>query len=910
MMLPLAESFLICCFAFVTLGQNIEVEFRIDEGIAAGEEIGNIATKSGLEANLTAEVFRTLEYKILDDTEYKALLTLDSQTGALFTAVQIDRENIQSCKDKPECVMTLQIAANSATTPTFYIIMTKIVVNDINDNSPTFPDPVFPISISESESVGYAFTVPAAVDRDTGNNNGIVSYEIFPSNGTFGLNVTKKLDGSFLVQLVLKQPLDRETQEQYVVFVFAKDGGATPNSGKLQVDITVADVNDNPPVFTESIYNISVSEDTQPGTTILHLTATDKDKGENSKLEYKFSPHSPDKSSLNTLFAINNSTGEIYLLTKLVYEANEIYTIIVEATDKGQRPKVAQAKVNIKVEDAGNNQPIVKVNLLSGSGSSVSLSESAKVGAFVAHVNVKDADTGDNGRFECLANPNLFAIESLGTDYKVVIKTKLDREVTDTHNVTITCRDFGTPRLSSSESFVVNVVDDNDEDPVFLKDLYVAMVVENYTVGQTVVQVSATDEDIGDNAHVQYYLHSDAGSNFAINSNTGVITARTSFDRETTKDYKFRVLAVDQGDPQRTGTSTVIINIGDINDNNPKFNKTMLDFYIMENMAVDTVVGQLSASDSDLGDNAKLHYYMDSQDKFSVPFVVFPDGLIKSNQELDREFQSQYHFIVFAEDSGSEPRNSSVYVTVYVKDANDNEPIISFPNKMNNTVTSPVTSLPVTTIRAYDVDEGINKRLVYYIHSGNENGMFNLNANSGELFLNRNYPITTDQSVSLLICVKDSGNPIKTKCAQLNALITVNNATVPQTEESDNKYIIISIVVIIVTILISVGIVVTIFFIRQVDRNRQKLKNNQGPLGVPMQNGLPACSTTGNDPSQEQEYMERKKKEVTFCSSVRNEDNMGSYSGNYMVNLTNEVGSSFVSRIVFSIKSSFNLVIY
>ncbi|KAK3099863.1 hypothetical protein FSP39_010873 [Pinctada imbricata] len=882
-----------CILVTLVCSQNINVEFNIDEGKAAGELIGNVATQSRLNDTVDEAVIRSLKYTFLEPTDFTTKLTLNGDTGDLFTAVLIDREKIESCGNDPECVVTFTIAANIENNPNFYLITTKIRVRDVNDNSPEFPEQTLQKNVSESVPIGYTIQLPAATDDDSGPNNGIEKYELFPPNTPFVLNVTKKLDGSFLVQLVVNAPLDREITDRYIVQVFAKDGGTpTPNSGKLQVDIKVLDVNDNKPIFSKSVYNKTVSEDTQPGTTILRVNATDKDAGENGRVMYQFSRSSPHYNKISELFVMNNQTGDIILKQGLIYEGDGIYTIFVEATDQGEKPEFAQAQVNVQVEDVGNNKPIVKVNLLSGTGNGVLLSESAKLGSFVAHVNVEDPDKGENGRVECEAYPSIFGIESLSeSGYKVVIEIKLDRETSDLHNVTVTCRDFGTPRLSSSEHFLVHVTDDNDNDPVFLRDLYVASITENDIVGRSVVQVSARDADDGVNAQIIYHLHSDAGANFVVNSVTGVITAEKSFDREERSDYKFQVLAVDQGNPKRTSTSSVIVTINDVNDNSPKFNQTQFVFDIRENLDVETRVGIIAATDADTGENAKLHYYMDSNDKFSVPFVVFPDGLIKSNQELDREFQSQYHFVVYAADSGNVSLSSSVYVTVYVTDDNDNEPIITFPNKMNNTVTSPVTSLPVTTIRANDKDEGINKKLVYYIHSGNENGMFKLNQNSGELLLNRDFPISTDQSVSLLICVKDSGVPIKTKCAQLNVLVTVNNATAaPLSQENNNKYITISIVVVIVTILISVAIVVTILFIRRIDQNRQKLKNTQGPLGLPMQNGLPTTSTSGNDPAQEQEFLERNsKKEVTFSSAVRDDGNsVGSSKGNYSLNLTNE----------------------
>jgi hypothetical protein len=253
--------------------------------------------------------------------------------------------------------------------------------------------------------------------------------------------------------------------------------------------------------------------------------------------------------------------------------------------------------------------------------------------------------------------------------------------------------------------------------------------------------------------------------------------------------------------------------------------------------------------------------------------------------------------MVYARDSGTPSLNSSAYVVVYVMDANDNTPTILFPNKMNNTVSSTVTSLPITKIVAEDKDDGINRKLTYFIQNGNDKGMFNLHSQTGELFLNREYHFITDQSVSLTICVRDSGVPAKTACTQLNVEVTINNVTVSnQKQDADNKYIYISIGVIIFTIIISVGIVAVILVIRKKDNDRNKHKPSPGPLGVPTQNGYsPAGTSTLPNSNSEEEYMERKK--VTFNTGIKKEEQRNNPS-NYSSNITQNVSKYIISRVI------------
>lgn len=887
----MAAFFLLCALSiFETSLSEFVADFSIKEQGPPGQLIGNIPTKSNF---LQKANHSSVTYTYLDENNaYPDLFTITESNGDLTTTTTIDRENIQ-CKD-PQCILTFDVAA---TFKGFEVITVNVHVIDINDNAPQFPKSLITINISETSSVGHLVQLPSAVDLDTGENNGVQNYEIFPANGTFGLQTKKKLDGSFDVKLVLLENLDREKKAFYTCKIFAKDGGVEQNIGTLQVDINVLDDNDNPPVFGESIYNKTVPENTLPGTTILRVTATDADSGLNGELEYHIS-----QGAYSDIFSINNRTGEILLLKKLVYEPNEIFSFFVEARDKGAIPNYAQVKVNIQIQDAGNNPPVVKVNLVSGSAGKVLISELINIDAFVAHVSVEDSDTGKNGEYVCSISSSFFDIKPLQSKgYKVVVKIPLDREKASEHNVTVSCHDLGTPPLYSSVSFIVQVGDENDNKPVFLQPTYFASIEENNPVGVTVTKVSATDNDIDLNAQIQYVLHSDAGSSFSINRITGVINATGVLDRETTSDYLFRVLAVDGGKEPKTGTATVIVNITDINDNKPKFSKSLFTFEVSELSDPYTHVGRVTAQDPDLGQNAYLQYSMSSQDR-NVPFEVSLNGTVITRAELDREYMGQYNFMVYVRDSGNPSLNSSAYVTVYVVDANDNAPRILFPNKMNNTVSSTVTSLPITKIIAEDKDDGINRQLTYFIQTGNDKNMFNLHSQTGELFLNHNYQFTTDQSVSLIICVQDGGLPVKSACTQLNVEVSINNATIAEKKpETDNKYIYISIGVIIFTLIISAGIVVVILVIRKKDSERKNNKSSPGPLGVPMQNGYaPTGTSTLPNSHPEAEYMERKK--VTLNSGTNREGSLGSSSHNYSSNISQNVSTHVLTNTAVSFK--------
>lgn len=210
---------------FVTSSAETVADFTVNEQEPPGNKIGNIPMKSNLvqKANLSLEVFSRMRYTFLQpDNEYKTVFSINEITGDLFASKTIDREELQTCRDSTQCVLTFDVAAKEDGGGEFQVITVNVNVRDINDNAPQFPVPVFTVNMSENSNVGELRQLPSAVDLDTGVNNGIQSYEIFPANGTFGLNTTKKMAGGFDVKLQLLEKLDREKNSKVYSSDFCK----------------------------------------------------------------------------------------------------------------------------------------------------------------------------------------------------------------------------------------------------------------------------------------------------------------------------------------------------------------------------------------------------------------------------------------------------------------------------------------------------------------------------------------------------------------------------------------------------------------------------------------------------------------------------------------------------------------
>ena len=513
------------------------------------------------------------------------------------------------------------------------------------------------------------------------------------------------------------------------------------------MNISVIDYNDNAPKFTQDVYNVTIQEDIQLGTVILRVSANDRDTGKNAEVTYKFSSRQTEVDFLS-IYRISNTSGEVSVIGQPEYDPNKpYYSIIVEASDSGTTVrKSSQAQVLVYINDTNNNAPQISINFLLSNGQDYAvIKENANIGDVTAHIDVKDEDTGINGRVNCTLESDYFRLQEISNilnEYKVVVKSNIDREKQIEHVVTIYCHDGGSPSLNSSASFVVQVQDENDNAPTFLNanGIYVAEIDENKPAQTIVVKVSATDPDQGPNGQVRYYLGPEAQFDFSIDPTNGMVRTRVIFDREHTSGINFTVLAVDGGNPtDHTATATVLLRINDENDVTPSFNQSSWEFHIQEELNA-TSIGFIKAFDADAGDNGRITFYMKSEDLVRVPFMITTHGEIQRTGRLDREHQSEYRFAVVARDNGVHTKSNSTQVVVKLEDINDNAPKFMFPNSSNssvNLVYNAAEDSLVATLSATDIDSGDNAEITYGIIDGNDADIFKIDQYSGEILLAR-----------------------------------------------------------------------------------------------------------------------------------------------------------------------------
>ncbi|VDI14455.1 protocadherin delta 1 [Mytilus galloprovincialis] len=811
------RNYCILLFCIYGLASATDIVYNLLEEQPPRTFVGNVADDTNLRSTLNESDFNRLQFEILKEgSKYADWFTIDIKRGQLETSEVIDRENV--CTSPQSCILGLDIAiyqedkVNSLILDLYQAFRIQIILDDLNDNEPSFPKSELSLTVPESSEIGYVLFISSADDPDSGENNGVSTYELVADDDTFSLQ-TPGIDGGNL-GIVVNKNLDRETQKFYRFRVVAKDGGIPIRSGSVLINVTLLDTNDNSPIFEHLEYAVSFPENTPVGTTVLKVTANDKDIGENGEVLYRFSARASDK--VKHIFNVNDISGEITLKKEIDYEKDQYFQFTVEAYDKGASSNKAQSIVIVTITDENDNSPEIHINISPG-GSEIL--EPAEVDRYIAYVDAQDPDSGENGTVTCTINSDYFRLESINTGmYKVKLNKLLDRETVEVHNINIICSDNGKPKRSNTTMLSIRVLDINDKFPVFNQSNYDMNVHENNKIGDVIGMVTATDDDIGEHALLSYHIeHSFEEEYFRINQNTGLLSANSVFDREERAFYEFKVIAKDSGQIIHSSSATVRVRIVDKNDGTPKFTEDRYIFYVEEETQLGTEVGNVTVVDHDTGANGEVSFLQDFP--YDGVFVIdSATGKITTKKLLDRETNASYIFDLTAQDKGNPPLQSTTKIEIFVKDTNDNVPLVNFPTNRNNTVSVPqktTIGTIIARISATDLDEGVNAQLTYHIMQGDRRGIFRMNNLTGAMIVDKHIDESDAGTYTVLIAVQDNGIPQQTTWTNLILIIQDDNG---------RQNMIIAIAVATVTFALSVAMILTIFVIRRRDVMRKKQK--------------------------------------------------------------------------------------
>ncbi|XP_055574419.1 protocadherin gamma-B5-like [Falco cherrug] len=626
------------------------IRYAIPEELGRGSLVGPLARDLGLSpAELPARKLRVASAA----KRQLRYFSVSGENGNLYVSERLDRE--QMCGESPSCAVSFEALVQNP----LNVFHVDVAIHDVNDNAPAFSKAALHLDIIELTIPGARFPLEMARDADVGSNSQL-TYQL-SSNPSFSLAVKESPDGSKQPELVLERALDREKQSSFELLLTAVDGGDPARSGTVQVRVNVTDANDNPPVFSKSIYEARVRENLPPGSPVLRVRATDADAGSNARVSYSFG-NVPD--GVRALFSVDSESGEVRTAGPLDFEERSKYSFGLEARDGGGL--TAHCRVQLEITDENDNAPEITVLSVSSP-----VPEDAPAGTVVALLNVNDADSGENGQVSCELSGEapLSIVASSGGSYKVVTASALDREQAAEHRVTVVARDGGSPALSSRTALVLEVSDVNDNAPVFEEAAYSAYVAENNAAGAPVLRVRARDADAGANGRVSYWLaggSAGAAPYVSVEARSGAVYAQRSFDYEQCREFAVAVRAQDGGAPARSSTATVRVFVLDRNDNAPRVLWPAAaagagaeaaagagPFEVVPRSAeAGYLVAKVVAVDADAGRNAWLSYELVQAPEPALFRVGLHSGEVRTARAVSERDAAKQRLVAVVKDHG------------------------------------------------------------------------------------------------------------------------------------------------------------------------------------------------------------------------------------------------------------------
>ncbi|XP_072308985.1 protocadherin-12 [Eucyclogobius newberryi] len=558
----------------------------------------------------------------------------------------------------------------------------------------------------------------------------------------------------------------------------------------LRVHVEIMDLNDNSPGFPNPLQELDISETAALRMRIPLEHALDPDAGPNGLQTYSL--------STNTHFALDvtvapggTKQAELVIVKELDREVKDVFELTLVAWDKGNPPRSGSTLVRVKIQDSNDNSPTFE-----DSAPLLELPEDTEIGTVIINLKAVDPDEGANGLVEYSISKHtrpetkrVFTIDS--QTGAVSLKALLDYEDTSSHEVIVQARDRGPNSIPSHCKLHVKVIDVNDNAPRIHATWTTPNspgpnVLEGAEIGTFLALVLVSDADSEEDGEIEAMLKEMSGP-FQLQQmqrNNYKIVTSGWLDREDVSKYTITIIAQDKGNPPLQSVYQLPVHVLDQNDNAPIFSTPIYKTEINENNEQDYRALKVEAYDLDIELSGRVSYSIQNANDY--PFSIHRStGVITIHHSLDYEEAKSYSLIVEAADHGYPPLSSTAKVEIQVLDVNDNYPIIVEPKSKKGiaSVSVPVNaekgeivaelgnsekiSIQVEverflalTIKATDLDEGINSELRYALSKENNHGLFSMDEMSGNLYVNTtNATELIGKTFKVDLTVQDDGTP-------------------------------------------------------------------------------------------------------------------------------------------------------
>ncbi|XP_071380386.1 protocadherin alpha-3-like [Centroberyx affinis] len=530
----------------------------------------------------------------------------------------------------------------------------------------------------------------------------------------------------------------------------------------------------------------SISEEVKEGTVVGNIA---KDLGLD-KTTLKDRGYRIVTGSAEALFEVNQNDGILYVNRKIDREevCERTSPCLINLKTVLENPLEIHY-VAVEILDVNDHSPS-----FAEKEKRLEISESALPGA---RFQLQAARDPDGGHFSIqqykLSHNDHFRVEvkDRGEDRKVpflVLQKQLDRETAGKHRFLLTAIDGGKPAKSGAIEILVDVLDVNDNSPMFTKELFSATLRENVPAGTMVIQVNATDLDQGANGEIIYSFGNEVDLKlidlFSVDPFTGEIKVTGLIDFEESKSYEIDIQASDKGQAPLTADKSVMITVVDVNDNAPEIEVTSFSSSIPEDSRIGTTVALISVNDLDSGINGKVICTI----KENVPFILSPslqDNMyaVLTKSQLDRENKSQYDVTILAKDTGDPSLSSEKTISVVVSDVNDNRPEFSSSPYTFYVTENNSAGASVFSVKASDRDESDNALISYHIlrvvGEDKLTSFLNINAENGDIMSLKSFDFEISKTFQFHVVASDSGTPSLSSNVTVNVFILDQNDNAP-----------------------------------------------------------------------------------------------------------------------------------
>ncbi|XP_052056964.1 cadherin-20 [Apodemus sylvaticus] len=494
------------------------------------------------------------------------VFTIDDTTGDIHAIQRLDRE------ERAQYTLRAQALDRRTGRPMEPESEFIIKIQDINDNEPKFLDGPYVATVPEMSPVGTSVIQVTATDADdpTYGNSARVVYSILQGQPYFSVDSKTGVIRTALTNM------DREAKQYYEVIIQAKDMGGQLGglAGTTTVNITLSDVNDNPPRFPQKHYQMSVLESAPISSTVGRVFAKDLDEGINAEMKYTIvDGDGADAFDINT--DPNFQVGIITVKKPLSFESKKSYTLKVEGSNPHLEmrflnlgPFQDTTTVHISVEDV-DEPPVFEPGFYF-----VEVPEDVTIGTTIQIISAKDPDVTNNSirySIDRGSDPGRFFYVDITTGALMTARP-LDREEFSWHNITVLAMEMNNPSQVGSVAVTIKVLDVNDNAPEFPR-FYEAYICENAKAGQLIQTVSAVDQDDPHNGqHFYYSLAPEAANNpnFTVRDNQDntarILTRRSGFRQQEQSVFHLPILVADGGHPVLSSTGTLTIQVCSCSD--------------------------------------------------------------------------------------------------------------------------------------------------------------------------------------------------------------------------------------------------------------------------------------------------------------------------------------------------------